>query len=264
MVSKLDDLLPSIVNAGDSGLSIGKITEKFVGKSKAKVKERSAELHEKLAKLVREGTVSGPLKFGRSQFYFATGHGPSIETASAVIVAVVFRSGVKLLSKAALKGKVTGINGRFFADGLKYAISSQAILELSCGKPKYYLHRDVAIDYFGFATAPSDKTTNLQQADSIETSPTPPRLTLENLLPAYRRLKAEQGGFSAVKIYDLIRALSGSKEDVHRLLIEETKAGRITIHPTTSVDLPKEIIDAGIRLPGFPEPFVTVVVKGEP
>jgi hypothetical protein len=46
--------------------------------------------------------------------------------------------------------------------------------------------------------------------------------------------------------------------------LEEAKAGRITIHPTTSVDLPREVVDAGIRLAGFPEPFVTVVVKSEP
>jgi hypothetical protein len=87
---------------------------------------------------------------------------------------------------------------------------------------------------------------------------------LETLLPAYRRLKAEQGGFSAVKIFDLMQVLDGSKEDLHRLLIDEAKAGRVSIHPTTSVELPAELVDAGIRLPGYPEPFVTVIVKNEP
>jgi hypothetical protein len=62
MASKLDELLPTIIDAGDSGLSIGKITEKFAGKSK--VKERSAELREKLAALVRDGAIWGPLKHG--------------------------------------------------------------------------------------------------------------------------------------------------------------------------------------------------------
>ncbi len=46
------------------------------------------------------------------------------------------------------------------------------------------------------------------------------------------------------------------------MLVEEAKAGRVTIHPTTSVELPKEVIEAGIRLPGYSEPFITVVVKG--
>ncbi len=156
------------------------------------------------------------------------------------------------------------MNRRFFADGLQHAIASQGILELSCGSSKYYLSREVAADYFGFAPTAPDAPIDLPQPGPTGAGPAKPGLTLENLLPAYRRLKAEQGGFSVVKIYDLLQALPGSKEDLHRLLIEETKAGRISIHPTTSVDLPVEVIDAGIRLPGYPEPFITVVVKNEP
>jgi hypothetical protein len=262
MVSKLDELLPTIVDAGDSGLSIGKITEKFAGKSKAK--ERIAELRETLGTLVRDGAIRGPLRFRGTQHYFAASRGPSIETASEAIVGLVSRSGVKLLSKAGLKEKVTGMNALFFADGLKHAIASQAIIELSCGSSKYYLYREVAADYFAFEATASEPLVQPPQPSPSEVDRVKPNLTLENLLPAYRRLKAEQGGFSAVKIYDLMQALNGSKEDLHRLLVEEAKAGRITIHPTTSVDLPKEVVDAGIRLPGFPEPFITVVVKNEP
>jgi hypothetical protein len=260
MPSKLDDLLPAIVASGDSGLSGGKITEKFAGKSKTK--ERVAELRDKLAALIREGSVWGPLKFRSSQIYFATGRGPSIETASTAIVGLVSKSGVKLLSKAKLKEKVIGKNARFFADGLKHAMASRAIVELSCGTSKYYLHRDVAAEYLGFEATSRDSSNPSTQPEPPQLSPTP-RLTLESLLPAYRRLKAEQGGFSAVKIFDLMHAVNGSKEDLHRLLIDETKAGRVTIHPTTTVDLPKEEVEAGIRLPGFPEPFVTVVFRNE-
>jgi hypothetical protein len=261
MVSKLDELLPTIIAAGDPGLSIGKITEKFAGKSKAK--ERTAELRERLVALVRNSAIWGPLKHGATQFYFATGRGPSIETASQAIVVLVSRSGVKLLSKAGLQKKVIGMNRRFFTDGLKHAIASQGILELTCGNSKYYLHREVAADYFGFATTPSDSAITRWDLSPAAAHPAK-LLTLEDLLPAYRRLRAEQGGFSAVKIYDLIQALNGSKEDLHRVLVEEAKTGRVTIHPATSVDLPKEAVEAGIRLPGFPEPFITVVVKGEP
>lgn len=254
MASKLDNLLPAIIAAGDAGLSIGKITTKFAGKSAPK--DRVATVREKLASLVRDGRIRAPLKFRSSQIYFATGHGPSIETASAVIVGLVSRSGIKLFSKAGLEKKVTGMNGRFFADGLKHATSSQAIVELICGSSKYYLHRDVAADYFGYETASIGDTPTLPPVK-------PAGLTLENLLPTYRRLKAEQGGFSGVKIFDLMQTLNGSKEELHRLLIQETKAGRVTIHPSTTVDLPEEELNTSIRLPGFPEPFVTVVIKSE-
>jgi hypothetical protein len=66
-----------------------------------------------------------------------------------------------------------------------------------------------------------------------------------------------------VKIFDLVKALERPKEAIHRLLVEEAEAGRITIHPTTSVELPAEVVDAGISLPGFTEPFVTVVIKDD-
>jgi hypothetical protein len=146
---------------------------------------------------------------------------------------------------------------RFFPDAIKQAVASRTIIELACGTSKYYLHRDVAAEHFGFEQATSADATVSPEPTTASGSD----LAFEDLLPVYRRLRAEQGGFSAVKIFDLMKALKLPKEVVHRLLVEEVKAGRITIHPTTSVALPAEVIDAGIRLPGFAEPFVTVVVK---
>ena len=110
MASKFDELLPMIVNAGDSGLSAAKITTKFAGKSQAK--QRATELRDKLDALVRDGAIWGPLKFRTSRLYFPTGRGPSIETASAAIVDLILRSGVKLRSKAGLKEKATGHTAR--------------------------------------------------------------------------------------------------------------------------------------------------------
>lgn len=260
MVSKLDNLLPAITDANDIGLTVGAIRAKFIGRSGAHAKNREAELREKLASLVREGAIWGPLKHGVAQYYFAAGRGPSIEAASAVVVRLVLQSGTKLLSRASLEKKVTGTNRRFFADAIKHAVASRAIMELACGTSKYYLHRDIAGDLFGFEQA--------TVADAIA-SPRPtahysvPALAFGDLLPVYRRLKAEQGGFSAVKIFDLLKALKVPKEALHRLLVEEAKAGRITIHHISSVELPPEVIDAGIRLPNFAEPFVTVVIKND-
>jgi hypothetical protein len=199
----------------------------------------------------------GTAQDGVAQYYFAAGRGPSIETASAVVARLVLQSSTKLLSRAGLERKLTGMNGRFFADAIKHAVG--AIVELACGTSKYYLHRDVAAEHFGFeAATPADAITTPRPAPT-----SPGRLVFEDLLPAYRRLKAEQGGFSAVKIFDLMKALNLPKDVVHRLLVEEAKSGRVTIHHTTSVELRPEVIDAGIRLPGYAEPFVTVVVKND-
>lgn len=259
MTLKLDSLLPEIIDAQDAGLTIGAIKDKFVGKSRAKRKERETELQERLAALIGGGAIWGPLRHKGTQYYFAAGRGPSIETASAVVVRLVLQSGTKLLSRPALEKKVTGTNRPFFLDAIKHAVSSRAIVELVCGVSRYYLHRDVAADYFGFETA----TSGVVIASPEPTAPAVPTLAFEELLPAYRRLKAEQGGLSAVKIFDLMKALNVPKDALHRLLLAEAKAGRIAMHHTTSVELSAEVVDAGIRLAGFPEPFVTIVVKNE-
>jgi len=261
MTSKSDKVVSAITAAKDAGLSVAAAKTALFGRSKAGDKERDAELRDMLASLTREGAIRGPFKHGRTQYYFATGRGPSIETASDVVTRLVLRSGVKLVSRPGLAKKVTGMNKPFFPDGLKHAVASRAIVELSCGSSKYYLHREVAAEYFDFETSPAG------DASALVAPPAPasePDMTFADLLPAYRRLKAEQGGFSAVKIFDLMKALDRPKEVLHRLLVAEAKAGRISIHHTTSVELPAEVIEAGIRLPGYAEPFVTVVVKDEP
>ena len=190
MAAKLDDLLPAIIAKKDSGLSFGAMKTKFAGKPS----EGEALLRNALASLVDRSEVWGPFKYRASQLYFAAGHGPSIETASRAIESLVSRAGVKLLSRAALEKKVTGMNARFFADGIKHAIASRTLLELSCGRSKYYLHRGVAADYLGLVAESPDQT-----IEPVEPAPAGPNLTMERLLPIYRRLKAEQGGFSAVK-----------------------------------------------------------------
>jgi hypothetical protein len=258
MPSKLDGLVPAIIAVKDAGLTVGAIKAKFIGKSRAGAASRKAELAEKLTSLVHEGAIWGPLKHGRAQYYFASGYGPSIKTASEAVERLVSKSGVKLLSRAGLEKKATGMHRQFFADGIRHAVASGAIVELACGSSKYYLHRDVAAEYFGFEATSADASTSSQPLASNE-----PKLAFEDLVPIYRRLKAEQGGFSAVKIFDLMKAMGRSKEILHRLLIEEAKAGRISIHHSSSVELPPEVIDASIRLPCFAEPFVTVVVKDD-
>jgi hypothetical protein len=181
MTSKLEHLLPAIINANDAGLTVGAIRAKFIGKSNAKTKDREAELREKLGSLVREGAIWGPLKHGVAQYYFAAGRGPSIETASAVVVRLALQSGTKLPSRAGLEKNVTGMNRRFFTDAIKHAVASGEIVELTCGKSKYYLQRGVAAEYFGFETATSADAT----ASPRPTRGTVPALVFEDLLPRY-------------------------------------------------------------------------------
>jgi len=49
--------------------------------------------------------------------------------------------------------------------------------------------------------------------------------------------------------------LGAAKEDLHRLLIDEAKSGRISLHRASTATFPREVIEAGIRLEGHPEPL---------
>jgi hypothetical protein len=250
MAWALDDILPGIVNAGDAGLTRGQIEKKLT-------KKHHGKLSETLKSLVNAKEISGPVKFGPSQYYFASGRGPSAETTSRIVSKLVHDSKTKLLSLAALQRKVTGLNGRFLPDGVKLAVMSRKIIELTCGTSKYYLHRDVAHEYFSLSRGPTDP----------QKSPPKPlpasELTIQAVRPIFERLKAEQGGLATIDIYDLMKALEVPKDTLHQFLIKEAKAGHLTIHPTTSVKIKPEVIDAGIRLPEFSEPFVTVALKDE-
>jgi hypothetical protein len=247
MAWALEDILPGIVNAGDGGLTRGHIEKKLTKKHRGK-------LSDTLKSLVDAREISGPVKFGRSEYYFASGRGPSAETTSQIVSGRVRDAKTKLLSLAALREKITGLDGGFLDEGVKLAVMGKTIIELACGRSKYYLHCDVAQEYF----APSDA--------GLLAPPKPlsgSDLTLQAVRPVIQRLKAEQGGLGTIDIYDLMKALGVPKDTLHQFLVKEAKAGHLTIHPTTTVQLKPEVIDAAIKLPGFSEPFVTVALKDQ-
>jgi len=248
--AKIDALRLQISEAAEKGVALAKM--KIAGASGADKKARAAELRDLLLALTRDGSIRGPFKSGASQFYFAAGHGPSVDRVCELVERLVRDAGVKPPSKKALEDKVKGLNKRYFPDALKQAISKRAILELSRGSSKFYLHRDVAAERFGWERAnPSGP-----QASAPERL-----LTFEDLLPVYRRLQAEQGGFTAINISEVVKALKAPQADVHRLIAQEAKTGRVTVHASTSVNLPEDVLSAALRLPGHAEPFVTVAVK---
>jgi hypothetical protein len=246
MAWALDDILPRIVNTGDAGLPLGRIKKEFAASAHGK-------LAETLKSLVSAKEIRGPVKDRNSQVYFAAGRGPSAAVACSVVSKFVRESGTKLVSEAKLKEKVTGPNGMFLAEGIKRAVVKKEIIELTFGTSRCYLHREVAQKFFALSgTAPGDSS--MAREPGAE-------LTMQAVRPVYQRLKAEQGGLGTIDIFDLMTALGVSKDALHRFLMREMKARRLTIHPTTTIQLRPEVIDAGVRIDGHPEPFVTVALK---
>jgi hypothetical protein len=242
--TRLDGILPLIQRAKDAGATLGKIAEELFGDPKP-----SPKLKARLKALASEGVIRGPFKYAsppkktKDEYYFSVESCPSAKTVGAKVACIAQQAGSKPPSEKALKEKVTGIDALFLKDAIKDAVDTRAVMELTCDSKKFYVHRDAAAKHF-------------DEFDDTD-------LTFEEFLVAYRRLKAEQRGLSTVNISDLLKVLEVPRRVLHQLLLRESKAKRVSIHPTT-VDQPREVIDDGIRLPNFAEPFVTVVVKGEP
>ena len=71
----------------------------------------------------------------------------------------------------------------------------------------------------------------------------------------------KNNGILGAYVHDLIQATGLPKEEVHNWLLDQVKERHLTIHPSTSVDLPPDVMASGVRLPGFSEPFVNVIPK---
>lgn len=245
--ARLDEVLPLIQRARDKGITVSEIKEKVLGESKSQTK-----LTAKLKALIKEQAIRGPVKYANQQYYFADGQGPTAETVSADVARIAQRLGSKPPSAAILKKEVKGIREVFLKEAIKLAVDSRAVLELQCGKTPYYLHRDAAAKHFGEFATPATRVISGKDKD----------LVLEDVLPAYRDLKAKQRGLSTVLIYDLLKKLQVSKDALHRLLKKERQSEGVVLHHAT-IPLPDEVMDAAIWIDGIEEPYVSVVVNRE-
>src|SRR5262249_35283525 len=156
-------------------------------------------------------------------------------------------------TRSNLGKKMTGFLKAFFDDALASLKAEAKIVELKSGRnTRFYVHREVLLE-------------QLRLTDNLETGSSPHPIgsfrtvdvTIEKIRPVYEELKTEQGGISTVKIYDIMTRLGAAKEDLHRLLLDEAKSGRVSLHRASTAKFPPEVIAAGILVEGQPEPLVT-------
>jgi hypothetical protein len=184
-------------------------------------------------------------------YYFAAGQEPSSDAVGAELARLALEAGTRLLCREDLARKLSPREQLVLDEAIEHEVAGRTLQKLACGKLECYLHRDVAARHFGSFGPAADAS--LHAGD----------LALEDILPVYLDLKAQQRGLSAVTIADMLKKLEVSQDALHRLLRKEHQAGRITMHHATSVALSPEVLDAAIRLDGDTEPFVTIVVKGD-
>jgi hypothetical protein len=240
MTSNESHLTDALATAGAKGLSRTKIREL------AKVPE--SKLDACLKDWRSRGLIHGPFSNGKAQYYFDGANAPSCRTAEARIEEILRHSGAKLVSRTSLDGQLKGVLKPFFADALSSLKSDSKILELKYGSSLLYAHREPVLELLRVdeGVAPKQRTA---------------ALTLSDIRPAYETLKAQQGGISVVKIFDLLKATGVGRDELHALLREEARLGRVSLHPATTAHYSFEVVEAGIKIDGERDPRVTVVFK---
>jgi hypothetical protein len=207
-----------------------------------------------LKKLKAEGSIRGPLQIGLSKRYFVIEQAPTLEQVEARIEQRLRDAGLSLTSFTKLETVAKFVPKSFLKDALSALKADGSIVELrGPRKSKLYLHREPLLEQLRPARESSKRASPHDKAT--------PSISLERIRPVYEALKAQQGGISAVTIFDVLKGVGGSKEELHRLLLDEAKLGRVTLHPASTVNFSREITEAGIELEGQPYPFVTVVLK---
>jgi hypothetical protein len=245
-MERRDLILHSLAKAGARGL-----TEAALAK---RLRVLAREIPSLLQPLKLDGSLYGPLSIGRSKRYFAAEHAPTREKVADQIEEWLRDAGLNLTSFSKLEGLFKGAAKIFFLDALSALKADGKIVELrDPRKSKLYLHREPLLEQLRAHAEIRNRGPASQKSASA--------ISLEQVRPVYQALKAQQGGISAVTIFDVLKRLGASKEELHRLLLDEAKRGRVTLHPSSTTNFGREVVDAAIKLEGQPYPFVTVVLK---
>ncbi len=245
------EIIKALAEAGTKGLTQAEIKKKIPKSQQKKVLTFIGDLK-------RNGSLHGPFTIGRRKPYFDRGHAPKREQMETRLEELIRQQGMRLISRSSLEEKVRNFPREFFKDALSSLRSECRIVELKgAAKSVLYLHREPILEQLRLTIEPDvkpDKPAPLQEKPSI---------SLELLRPVYEALKAQQGGISAVTIYDILNKVSAAKDEVHELLLREARRGRVSLHPASTMNFPREVVEAGIQIEGQPHPFITVVFREE-
>jgi hypothetical protein len=245
-MERRDLILQSLAKAGAQGL-----TEAALAKC---LHVSAKKIPALLQPLKLDGALHGPFKTGRSKRYFAGEHAPTREKVAAQIEEWLRDAGLNLTSFSKLEGLIKGAAKSFLLDALSALKADGKIVELrDPRKSKLYLHREPLLEQLRTQVEIRERG---PASDNLAVA-----ISLEQIRPVYQALKAQQGGISAVTIFDVLKGVGASKEELHRLLLREAKRGRVTLHPSSTTNFNREVVDAGIKLEGQPYPFVTMVLK---
>jgi hypothetical protein len=246
------DVIGALAKAGTKGLSKANLAKNL------SASPGSRELASALTRLKARGAIRGPFRMGRSSIYFEAKSAPTREQLESRIEDLLRRAGTRVTTQSDLDKGMKGVPKSPYRDALSALKSEGKIVELrNARRSPLYVHREAVLDQLRIdSVAESDRRPRPSTPTTKSAA-----ISLEDVRPAYLALKAEQGGISAVKIYDILKKFKVSKGELHALLLREAQRGIVSLHAASTVNFPREVMEAGIKVEGQPHPFVTVVFK---
>jgi hypothetical protein len=248
-----DDIVRALARAGAKGLTTAALAKAISAPAANK------QLSSAITKLKSSGEIRGPLRMGRFSLFFEAKSAPTREHLESRIEDLLRRAGTRVTTRSNLDKGMKGAVQSLYKDAISALKAEGKIVELrNARRSQLYVHREAIIDQL--------RLENVRDGDRKPRS-TPPSdgasISLDDVRPHYLTLKAEQGGISAVKIYDVLKKLGAPKDKLHALLLREAERGHVSLHAASTVNFPREVMDAGIRVEGEQQPYVTFILREE-
>lgn len=247
-----EDIVRVLARAGTKGLSITALAKAISAPAV------NRQLSSVISELKSRGAIRGPFRMGRSSLYFETKSAPTREHLESRIEDLLRRAGTRVTTRSDLDKGMKGAVQSLYKDAISVLKAEGKIVELrNARRSPLYVHRDALIEQLRVESGGDHDRRPLPLTPSLKTT----SISLDDIRPHYLSLKAEQGGISAVKIYDVLRKLGVSRDELHALLLREAQRGRVSLHAASTVNLPREVMDAGIKIEGEQQPYVTFILR---
>jgi hypothetical protein len=247
-----DDIIRVLARAGAKGLTTAALAKAISAPAANK------QLSSAITKLKSRGAIRGPFRMGRFSLFFEAKSAPTREHLESRIEDLLRRAGTRVTTRSELAEGMKGVVQSLYKDAISALKAEGKIVELrNARRSPLYVHREAITDQLMLENGRDGERRPQSSTQPSEAA----SISLDDVRPHYLTLKAEQGGISAVKIYDILKRLGAPKDELHALLLREAERGRVSLHAASTVNFPREVMEAGIRLEGEQQPYVTIILR---
>jgi hypothetical protein len=244
-----EDIVRAFARAGTKGLTTAGLAKAI------SVSAGNKQLSSAIIELKSRGAIRGPFRIGRSSVFFEKNSAPTREHLESRIEDLLRRAGTRVTTRSDLDKRMKGVVQSLYKDAIGALKAEGKIIELrNARRNPLYVHRDAIVDQLRMDDGDGGVPLPMHSSETAS-------LSLDDILPHYLALKAEQGGIRTVTIYDVLKRLGVAKDQLHALLLREAKHGRVSLHAASTVNFPREVMEAGIRIEGEQQPYVAFMLR---